>query len=126
MPKHTIGRIVYPVNVPRLIALASQVYEKHTEDGAASLLNALTDKKWEDVGPDIAAAKALHDEAVALRMQSEAKYAERDKLLKPVQEILRASASYLKALHRGNAKALGDWGFTVDDTPQKKRKANAD
>lgn len=122
MAKQTPGRIIYPPNVLKLLALAQKVYGKHQSDGADSALNALTGAKWEDVGPDIATAAALHAEAIALSMQADAKYAERDLHLKPIRSILRASGSYLKALHRNNPKALGDWGYNVDDTPQKRKK----
>lgn len=47
----------------------------------------------------------------------EEQYRLRDGLAKPIDEITRATARYLKGKYAKNPKKLGDWKFKVDDNP---------
>ena len=46
----------------------------------------------------------------------------RDYLFDPVMNNIRSMGQYLKGLFVSNPKELGDWGYTVDDSPRAARK----
>ena len=57
------------------------------------------------------------------RSRDAEKYSElRDKFFDPVMAHVRMIAQYLKSLYVDNPKELGDWGYTVDDSPPKPRR----
>ena len=64
-------RVKIPENVEQLLQLAAAIYQKHQSDATGSLLNALEDYKWDDLGPSVSPALAKHLEAEKLRMQME-------------------------------------------------------
>jgi hypothetical protein len=49
-------------------------------------------------------------------------YKNRDLLMEPVKGTLLSSRDLLTGIMRSNMKRLGDWGFTVNDTPKPKKK----
>lgn len=122
MAKVTKGRIIIPQNVEDALRLAKQVYEKHAQDGASSLLNNIDGYSWEEVGDKIETCLKKHLEAEELKRKMEEAYRERDLIAPEVMAILRASASLLKAVYTKNPKKMGEWGFSVDDTPKAKEK----
>lgn len=122
MAKTTKGRIPIPSNVEESLTLAQKVYDKHVIDGAASLLSNIDGLRWNEVGPKIAICLQKHLEAEEAKRKMEESYRERDLLLPEIQEILRTSKSLLKASFPKNPKKMGDWGFSVDDTPKPKKK----
>jgi bifunctional DNA-binding transcriptional regulator/antitoxin component of YhaV-PrlF toxin-antitoxin module len=122
MAKTTKGRIVIPTNVGEMLTLAQKVFEKHTQEGDASILMNLDGLDWKVTGDKIASCLKKHIEAEDFKRKMEEAYRERDLSLPEIQEILRASKSLLKASFPKNPKKVGDWGFTVDDTPKVKKK----
>lgn len=112
----TPGRIAISRNPSEMLALAEKVFNKHVADGEGSQLNALVDYDWAKVGPTIAPARAKHIEAETLKGQMEAAYRERDLLLPPIDETLKASRNLLKALNAKNPKRITEWGFEIDDS----------
>ena len=48
-------------------------------------------------------------------------YNSRDSKLTDIKDIITRSRDLLKSLYRGEDKKLGDFGFTVDSTPRRKR-----
>lgn len=121
MAKITKGRIVIPKNVEEHLTLAQKVFDKHQADGNTSVLNTLADLDWNVIGPKIANCLAKHHEAEECRRKMEEAYRERDLVLPEIEEILRASKSLLKAIYTKNPKKMGEWGFSVDDTPKTKK-----
>lgn len=121
MAKTTKGRVEIPKNVEENLNLAQKVFDKHKQDAAASLLKNLQDIDWDKLGPDIAVCLAKHLEAEELKRKMEDAYRTRDLYLPQITEALRASKSLLKAAFSKNPKKLGEWGFTVDDTPKAKK-----
>lgn len=121
MTKTTKGRINLSANIRESLALAQKVHEKHRADGAASILGELDDLDWAVTGPTIDPCLAKHEEAESLSRQAEEAYRIRDAMLADINEIVRASKNILKGKYTKNPKALGDWGFTVDDTPKAKK-----
>lgn len=122
MAKTTKGRVVLPTNIEENLQLAQKVFEKHQADKESSLLLNLDGMSWAEVGPKIATCLQKHLEAEELKRKMEEAYRERDLALPEILETLRASKSLLKASFPKNPKKIGDWGFTVDDTPKVKKK----
>jgi hypothetical protein len=48
-------------------------------------------------------------------------YRDRDLLIKSISETVLASRDVLTGVYRENMKRMGDWGYTVDDTPKTKK-----
>ena len=121
MAKTTKGRIAIPTNVEENLQLAGKVYEKHQKDGASSILNNLDDMDWNAMGPNIALCLQKHLEAEDLKRKTEEAYRTRDLYLPQLNELLRASKGLLKGVYSKNPKKLGEWGFSVDDSPKVKK-----
>jgi len=116
-----MARVVIPTNPEKTLSLAEKVLAKHTLDGATSPLNVLKDFNWTDNGPKVMQAQLLNTQAKDLEKQVEKLYQDRDALLKPVTDTLRASSKMLMGIYKSSPKTLGDWGFEVNDTPQAKK-----
>jgi hypothetical protein len=121
MARRTTGRIDISANPKNALELALTVYKKHQAEGSKSILNELDGYDWAVTGPRIAPCLANHEEAEKMRKKSEELYLLRDVDMDPINKILRASKNILKGKYAKNPKALGDWGFTVDDTPRPKK-----
>ncbi len=118
MAKRTIGRVTVPKDADSLLKLASTVYAKHTEEGAASFLNSLDDYKWSEIGVTVQKTLDLHRQAEEFKKKAEECYRERDKYLPNIESVVRSSKSLLKAIYTKNPKKLGEWGFVIDDSPK--------
>lgn len=116
-----MARVVIPSNAEKVLSLADKVLKKHTSDGDSSPLNVLQDHNWTDNGPKVAKAIALNNKAKALEKEVEKLYQDRDALLKPIKDTVRSSSRTLMGIYKSSPKKLGDWGFEVNDTPQKKK-----
>ena len=112
-------RIKIPPNPEELIGLSVSVRKKHQSLGKDSPLGVLP---WGKVGPSIDKALELHKQAEKLRRDMEKAYESRDKKLPAIKDILRRSRDILKGVYGSNVKNLGDFGFTVDTTPRRKKK----
>ena len=97
------------------------MYAKHLADGAASLLLSLDGVDWAITGPKIASTETHNDTAEELSRKAEEEYRLRDAGMAEITDALRASKNILKGKFTKNPKALGDWGFQVDDTPPVKK-----
>lgn len=117
----TKGRVEIPRNLEEHLDLAQTVYDKHLADGDASLLKNLADYDWAIVGPKIDACLAKHKEAEDFKRKMDEAYKERDLIFPEIDEAVRASKAMLKGIFTKNPKKLGDWGFTVEDTPKAKK-----
>ena len=126
MGNRTKGRILIPSNLIEHLQLAKKVYDKHNADGTSSPLNSLVDMNWEIIGPKIQECLDKHTEAEMYKQKMEAAYAERDKYLPEISEILRASKNLLKGIYAKNPKLLGNWGFEIDDSPKNRRNIKKD
>lgn len=121
MAKTTKGRVIISSNIEENLQLAQKVFDKHKIDATASLLKSLQDVDWDKLGPEITVCLAKHLEAEEFKRKMEDAYRERDLMLPNIVDALRASKSLLKAAFSKNPKKLGEWGFTVDDTPKTKK-----
>ncbi|MXV52589.1 hypothetical protein GS399_16570 [Pedobacter sp. HMF7647] len=111
-------RVAVPANIEELLNLANLIYQKHQADGGSSPLNSLQEYSWDTIGPGIQQALAKHNEAEALKRQSEKAFAERNALVADVADIVKSTRSLLKALNTKNPKKIGDWGFDVVESPR--------
>jgi hypothetical protein len=116
MARNTV-RVNIPTNPTEQITLLGTVSAKNTDLGAASPLGSL---KWDKISPALADAKTHDDTAGALAKQVEKEYRARDISMPAVTQALRDARDLLLVANRDNPKALGDFGFEVDDTPQTK------
>lgn len=121
MAKLTKGRVLIPRKIEEHLSLAEKVYQKHQIEGQGSILNSLEGLDWAQIGPKLAECAKKHEEAEEYRRKMEEAYRERDLVFPQIEEILRASKSILKAAYSKNPKKMGEWGFTVDDTPKVKK-----
>jgi hypothetical protein len=118
MPRNN-ARVNIPSNPSEQIVLLGKVSAKHTALGASSPLGNL---KWTEIGPALAAAKTHDDAAGDLSKQAEKEYRDRDVTMPKVTQALRDARDVLLVANRENPKALGDFGYVVDDSPQAKAK----
>jgi hypothetical protein len=113
-------RVIIPRNADKAFALANRVLRKHSEDGDASPLKVLQDHNWTDSAPLLERAEKLQDSVKQMERDLERKYKERDLALAPVMATLRASRDILLSVHASNPRRLGEWGYEVNDSPQRK------
>ena len=115
-------RVSIPKNTEEFLDLATKVYKKHTELAAASPLSAMVSHKWTDNGPNVAACIQLHKQAEELKRQAEETYRQRDLLLNGITESVKASRDLLLGVYRETPKALGEYGFEVNDSVRASKK----
>jgi hypothetical protein len=60
----------------------------------------------------------LHHQAEDFKLKMEEMYRQRDLLLSKIKETLLASREILSGVHRSNMKRMGEWGFSIDDSPK--------
>ena len=115
-------RVVLPTNADKITVLGQNILQKHTADGANSLLNKLN---MADFLEKQNAIRQSQEDALRLRRDSEVPTEERDRLLgvgkgqtsKTKDTVLYLVCSVrdlLLGVHRGEEQQLGLWGFTVD------------
>ena len=118
-------RIPIPTNPDNQITLAKDILKKHTSLGTKSPLAGIDMDSFQSQ-TDVAAAQ--HALAKDLARQAETATQTRDGALGPqkgtekpgtVKFFLRACRDTLAGQNRGNEKKLGDFGFTVDDSPRR-------
>jgi hypothetical protein len=115
-------RVAIPENVEQLLALAKLIYQKHVADGATSILNRMQEVSWTTLGPTIQPCLDKHQEAEALDSDREQAYGERDVLLEPIGNAVRATRDLLQGAFPRTLLRLGDWGFDVSQVTRKPRK----
>jgi hypothetical protein len=81
----------------------------------------LQDITWADEGSKVSVALSKHNEAETLKLQMEQAYRERDLLMKNIPAVVKNSRDLLTGIHRENMKRLGEWGFSIDDSPRAKK-----
>lgn len=116
-------RIEIPKNIDDQLTLAEDIYKKHMADGASSVLKVMKDFNWDAAGPNIANARASHNEAKEMERQLEKIYEKRNKqlVLAGMPDGLTSTRDFLKGVYSKSPKMLGDHGFKVDDTPKAKK-----
>ncbi len=120
MPNQS-SRVTIPSNPLEIIDLAKSIVAKHEADGATSPLGQLKIgvDSFNDVMARAEPAQSDHLEAKAAERKADEKFRDRDVKLASLVTMIRLSRDLLTTLHPENRKALGEWGFTVDDTPRR-------
>lgn len=121
------NRVAYPAAFLRRAKVFESFQERHDALGAASPLEPYLAEHNIDLaadGADVTEAVKKHNQMEQAKKNAEDLREKRDLLFNPVFAHVRAIGQYLKALYVANEKRLGDWGYTVDDSPRKSRKAN--
>lgn len=116
-----MARVIIPKNPDELIALAKSIGAKHTADGAGSPLTSLnmadlTVKTTTADTQNQASATAYRNAELATQNRDIALGADRS-TQGTVSYYVTAVRDLLLALNKGNEQKLGDWGFTVDQSP---------
>ena len=118
--------IVHPPDFLKRVELFKTYKAKHDSypAGSSPLAPFLSENKidMDDDETDVTAAKAKHKSAKQTEKDAEDLREERDKLFDPVMEHVRGMGQYLKGLYVKHPKHLGQWGYTVDDSPPKPRR----
>ena len=114
-----MARIVIPENKSELCTLAAAIKKKHLDLGAASPLSGM---KWDDLGPAIDEASGFDKSATQLAKDAEKAMGNRNERMPKISQVVRSARDILSGLNATNLKALGDWTFVVDDSPQAKSK----
>lgn len=106
-------RVNIPTNPKELLDLATQVYQKHTDLGPESPLNALVSHNWNENGSKVAEAVALNKQAEELKRQSEEANGKRNLLLADIENSVKASRDLLQGVYRETPRTLSQFGFNV-------------
>ena len=119
------SRIVYPAAFEDRVAMFNAFADKHLTYGFGdSPLQPYLTQHGIDLAADkagAAQADATFQTYLAASRDAETETSARDTLQEPLFQTLRGIGDYLKKLYHDNAKSLGAWGFTVDDSPQAPR-----
>lgn len=119
-------RVVIPTKPDDILTLSNNIIAKHTTDGATSPLQLID---MDDFAAKVAAVTPIHLRVEELRRQSEIATEQRNLLL-GIQRgqtlktpgtlyfYVGAIRTMLQGLYYGQARKLGDWGFTVDSGGQ--------
>lgn len=118
-------RVEIPTNPTELINLAAKVYEKHTELGPDSPLNALASHKWSDNGAKIAQAAAFDKRAQELKKQSEEAINKRNALLPDIENSVKGSRDVLQGVYRETPRTLAQFGFEIIESARAAAKKQA-
>ena len=80
---------------------------------------------WCDIRDSRISLRLSHGQSAAdlSRRRARHEYRARDAAMPDVTQALRDARDLLLVANRDNPKALGDFGFVVDDSPQAKAKA---
>lgn len=122
LPVMESGKIKYPPAFEKRVEIFNAVIAKHKELGADSPLTPYITENEIDVDADSSAvvqAAKNHAKFIAAAAESENETQLRNNAWNPVVQHLRSIGGFLIELYVNNPKALGKWGFVVDDSPQK-------
>ena len=116
-----MARVNIPTNPDALVALAKSISDKHVADGAGSPLAGLN---MADLATKTATADTQNQASKKAYRDAELATQNRDLALGAgkstqgtVNYYVAAARDLLLALNKGNEQKLGDWGFTVDQSP---------
>ncbi len=114
-------RVVVPVNPKELLELSQDVYIHHQALGNASPLLTMETPNWETVGTTVSLAIELDRRAKELEKELKNVYQQRGLLLGMIDTTVKASRDLLLGAYSKNPARLGDFGFTVLDSPAPKK-----
>jgi hypothetical protein len=119
------NRIVYPVDfINRRLTVLAFIAKHNTYAAGTSPLTSFLAEPDNKVDiaknlTDATNAKTPFDDAKQLAEDAETKRVDRDNLMDPVTDHIEMIGNFLIGHYPNNPNKAGDWGFTVDTTPQK-------
>lgn len=116
------GKIQYPAPFTERVTLFGNVVAKHTALGSSSPLPPYLTQNNINLATDadfVETAATNNTAFINAAQQSENATELRNAAWNPVVEHITAIGDFLKGLFANNPKALGGWGFVVDDSPRK-------
>lgn len=115
-------KIVYPADFLNLrLAMMDFIAKHNSFPVGTSPLKSFLDENDIDIAQnllDITAALAPHNKAIAFSNSAEEKRADRDVLMDPVTDNIEAIGNFLVGHFVKNPNKAGQWGFTIDTSPQ--------
>lgn len=119
------NRVVYKSNFRELQQEIVGFITKHESysSGTSPLQGFLDDNNINLELNQLKAVQALqaHEDSIEKRRKKESLRQERDKKIAPVKAELRGIAGYLVKLFANNPHKAGDFGFTIDHSPRKRK-----
>ena len=109
-------RVTIPKRKRELIKLAQNVLNKHQRDAENSKLSVLN---WDIIAEKIQQVIVMHEEAEELSRKVKLVNEQRDLLLGDVKNHMRNSRDVLTGIFKKEMKHLGEWGYTVIESPRK-------
>jgi hypothetical protein len=107
-------------DAPGVLNLAANVAAAITTKGAASLIVGELATGLQAVAARIPAALKAHTDAKAMEKELEKLYEKRDAIVAEALPLVqRGSKSLQGNLGKARLREMGDYGYTVNDTPQK-------
>jgi len=117
------GKINSPAAfIDRSLAFNSFTEKHNSYPAGTSPLQPYLDQQAIDLTGDavfVSAALSNNNDFVTAAQQSENETELRNQLWQPVLEHIKTIGNFLMKLYSNNPKALGAWGFVVDDSPKK-------
>jgi len=114
-----MARILIPENFEEQYQLFKKIYEKHLQDGSNSIFTGHFDIEQDH--EKIIEAHESHTKAKEYERKAELETEKRNVLWPKRDNSLRPMAQFLKARYKKIPHELGEWGFTVDSSPQRKK-----
>lgn len=117
------GRIAYPNEFAERVTIFKALktkYDTYLPPGTSPLdpyLN-LHQLSIPDNNTDVDAADQLNKDAKSLAKKAEDSTEERNNVWNPVMAHMRSIGGFLMSLYSTNPKEVGEWGFTVNDSPR--------
>ena len=115
------ARIPLPTvkDAPGVLAITAAIGQGMADKGSESLIVGELATELKAVAAKIPAAKAAHDEAKLLELRLEKLYETRDNVVAEALPLVqRASKALQGNLGKARLREMGDYGFTVDDSPR--------
>lgn len=117
-----VSKIVYPPKFEDRVTLVRAIKTKHDSyAGATSPLAPYLTQQTINIGQDATAtnnAETFQTTQLDARRDAEEETEQRDVKFNPVVDHLQGIGDFLMKLFSGSQKKLGEWGFTVDDSPK--------
>jgi len=114
-----MARILIPENFEEQYKLFKRIYKKHLQDGNNSVFIGNFDIEQEH--EKIEEAYESHTKAKEYERMAELETEKRNVLWPKRDNSLRGMAQFLKGKYNKRPHELGEWGFTVDSSPQRKK-----
>lgn len=109
-----------------VLNLAAAVGAGITKAGAASLIGGQLAADLQAAAAKVPGALALHQQAKDLEKQLERLYEQRDQVVAECLPLVQRGSKTLQGnLGKANLRQMGDYGYTVDDSPRPAKVAKA-